>query len=50
MRSLKKCFHCGIDFEGGIQNFCSKVCIQLHFDGRVREAVDNDDSHTENLS
>jgi len=46
---LKKCQHCGKDFEEGINDFCSKECIRFYFDKRTQEAVDNDDSHSENL-
>jgi len=47
---LKKCLHCGIDFEGEIKDFCSNECVQLYFDRRIQKALDDDDSHTQNLS
>jgi len=50
LRSLKKCLHCGIDFEEEIKDFCSNECVQLYFDRRIQKALDDDDSHTQNLS
>ena len=49
MKSLKKCKHCNKNFDVGIKDFCSKACVQLYFDGKIHEAVANDDSHTKNL-
>ncbi|HJJ23139.1 MAG TPA: hypothetical protein OQH54_05420 [Nitrosopumilus sp.] len=46
---MNKCKHCGVDFEIGIKDFCSKECTQLYFDGRIHDAVATDDSHTKNL-
>jgi len=34
--SLNKCKHCGIDFEEGITDFCSKECVSLYFDGEIK--------------
>lgn len=48
-KDLNKCKHCGVDFEIGIKDFCSKECTQLYFDGRIHDAVATDDSHTKNL-
>jgi len=33
---LNKCKHCGIDFEEGITDFCSKECVSLYFDGEIK--------------
>jgi hypothetical protein len=45
--------HCGKPFEGDNAKFCSHGCRDSHIvaiEKRVREAVDNDSSHTRKMS
>jgi len=46
---LDKCKHCNEDFEAGIKDFCSKECVSLYFDGKIRKAVESDTSHIKKL-
>ena len=45
--------HCGKSFEGNMSKFCSQSCKDTHITERgkkIHEAVQNDPSHTGNLS
>ena len=47
------CEHCSNDFEGKNEKFCSIACQDSHISSiekRVRDAVENDPSHTDKLS
>ncbi len=47
------CLHCGKPFDGNNEKFCNNDCRDSHIvaiESRVREAVDNDHSHTKKLS
>jgi len=47
------CEHCGKDFEGKNEKFCSNGCRDSHItsiEKRVREAVKDDPSHITKLS
>jgi len=47
------CEHCGKYFEGKDEKFCSNGCRDSHItsiEKRVREAVKEDPSHTNELS
>jgi len=47
------CEHCGKNFEGEYEKFCSNGCRDSHItsiEKRVREAVKNDLSHIDKLS
>ena len=46
------CLHCGKSFEGHNEKFCSNGCRDSHIasiEKRVKEATENDRSHTEKL-
>ncbi|MCE2505589.1 MAG: hypothetical protein J4F36_03765 [Nitrosopumilaceae archaeon] len=45
--------HCGRAFEGNNAKFCSQACKDSHIaalEKRVRQAVDDDPSHTKRMS
>ena len=47
------CLQCGKSFEMNDSKFCSQSCSDSYIDDirkRVREAVDDDSSHTKKLS
>jgi len=47
------CQHCGKEFEGKNEKFCSNGCRDSHIasiEKRVREAVNADPGHTHKLS
>ena len=47
------CLHCGRSFDGNNEKFCNNDCRDSFIVGierRVREATENDFSHTKKLS
>lgn len=47
------CLHCGKSFEGNNAKFCSQGCRDsriVAIEKRIREAVEQDPSHTKKLS
>ncbi|MCV0372274.1 MAG: hypothetical protein K5793_01790 [Nitrosarchaeum sp.] len=47
------CHHCGKSFDGTNEKFCHDSCRDAHIveiENKVREAVENDSSHTKKIS
>ena len=48
--NLTRCTKCGKDYETGIKNFCSNACYESDLQEKIKEACNNDMSHTKKLS
>lgn len=41
---------CGKEYHEGVKNSCSNACYESNLQERIKEACDNDTTHTKNLS
>ena len=47
---LTRCTKCGKDYHLGVKNFCSNACYESNLQERIKEACDDDTTHTKKLS
>lgn len=47
---LTRCTKCGKEYYAGVKNFCSNACYESNLQERIKEACDDDTSHTKKLS
>lgn len=47
---LTRCTKCGKEYYTGVKNFCSNACYESNLQERIKEACDDDTSHTKKLS
>ncbi|NNM36180.1 MAG: hypothetical protein HKO48_03590 [Nitrosopumilus sp.] len=47
---MNHCKECGIEYEVGEKDFCSKSCLRKNFQRRIEDATYKDSSHTKEFS
>ena len=45
-----QCKECGIEYEVEVRGFCSEKCFKINIQKRIKDATENDTSHTNNLT
>lgn len=47
---LTRCTKCGKEYHEGVKNFCSNACYESDLQERIKEACNDDATHTKKLS
>jgi len=47
---MVQCKECGKEFTIGTKEFCSQECLEKNIQKRVKDATENDESHTSKFS
>ena len=50
MKNMTRCTKCGKDYQIGVKNFCSNACYESDLQKRIKDACEEDTSHTKMLS